>query len=196
MLLYKAVNLDRAYLLLNHGPTVMVTSAHQNERSVMSVAWSMPVDFSPAKIALIIDKSSYTRSLIEQSGEFAIHIPPKSMADHALSAGSYSGKDVDKFAQLQLQTQAAKTIQAPVINNCLAVLECRVIPEHHNQQIHDLFIAHVTAAWANPQVFSKNRWHIKEEQQKSIHYQAGGTFFSIGESFDACDKLKPSNIEI
>lgn len=194
MLLYKSVDLDHAYLLLNHGPTIMVTSAYQNERSVMSIAWSMPVDFSPAKVALIIDKASYTRSLIEQSGEFAIHLPPKALADHALSAGSYSGKDMDKFAQLQLQTQAAKTIQVPVINNCLAVLECRVIPEPHNQQVHDLFIAHVTAAWADPAVFSKNRWHIKEEQRKSIHYQAGGTFFAIGEPFEAHDKLKPTNI--
>ncbi len=62
------VDLPRAYLLLNHGPTVLVTSAHGAERNVMAAAWAMPLDFSPPKMLVVVDKNTYTRALIEASG--------------------------------------------------------------------------------------------------------------------------------
>ena len=52
------VDLPRAYLLLNHGPTVLVTSAHGGERNVMAAAWAMPLDFSPPKICLLYTSPS------------------------------------------------------------------------------------------------------------------------------------------
>ncbi|WP_434777832.1 flavin reductase family protein [Neisseria sp. Ec49-e6-T10] len=186
---YQAVPLEKSYLLLNHGPTVLITSADKGKQNVMSAAWAMPIDFFPPKIAVVIDKSAYSRELIEQSGQFALHVPSKKLANQTLSAGSHCGKNIDKFSLLNLSIQPAQTIQAPIINDCLAVLECQVIFEHENQQKHDLFIAHVTAAWANSNVFDQNRWHIQRDTDKSIHYQAGGTFFAIGESFQAEDIL-------
>lgn len=151
------VDLPRAYLLLNHGPTVLVTSAHGSARNVMAAAWAMPLDFDPPKIAVVIDANTYTRQLIEASGEFALNIPCQAIADKVLKAGSASGKDIDKFAHTGLGSFPAQVIGAPLVEGCVAWLECRVLPRPDNQQRHDLFLAEVVAAQANGQVFKDGR---------------------------------------
>ncbi len=59
------VPLDKAYRLLNHGPTVLVSSAHAGEHNVMAAAWSMRLDFQPPKVTVVIDKATRTRALVE-----------------------------------------------------------------------------------------------------------------------------------
>lgn len=71
-----------------------------------------------------------------------------------------------------------------MIKGCLAWLECRVIAEPHNQQSYDLFLAEVVAAWADAAVFSDGRWHFPDQQWRSIHYLAGGSFFATGDAFE------------
>src|SRR5690606_10321340 len=58
------VDPDKAYRLLNHGPTVLVSAAHGGRRNIMAAAWAMPLDFKPGKVAVVIDKSTYTRTLL------------------------------------------------------------------------------------------------------------------------------------
>lgn len=179
-----AVDLAKAYRLLNHGPTVLVSSAHDHRRNVMAAAWSMPLDFSPPKITVVIDKNTLTRELVDASGEFALNIPSRSLAAATVAVGSRSGKDeTDKFSSAGLKTFAASQISAPLIEGCVGWLECRVIPEPHVQQTYDLFIAEVVAAWADPQDFSEGHWHFAAGRERSIHYVAGGTFFETGDEF-------------
>ncbi|HRH72362.1 MAG TPA: flavin reductase, partial [Zoogloea sp.] len=73
------VPLSKACRLLNHGPTVLVSSAHAGRRNVMAAAWTMPLDFDPPKVAVVIDKSTFTRELIEASGEFVLALPTRSL---------------------------------------------------------------------------------------------------------------------
>ena len=185
---YCAVPLNKAYLLLNHGPTTLVTSAHNGVHNVMAAAWAMPLDFKPPKIAVVIDSQTYSRQLIEASGELVLHVPSYAQASVTLGAGSISGCGIDKIGDLGFVTRPAATVSAPSLDGCLACLECRVIPEAHNQQSYDLFLAEVTAAWADPSVFSDGRWHIDNDAQRSIHYQSGGAFFASGASFEVAQK--------
>ena len=53
----KDVSLAHAGRLINHGPTVLVGSAHGGRRSVMAAAWSMPVEFVPPRVAVVIDRA-------------------------------------------------------------------------------------------------------------------------------------------
>ena len=41
------VELSKAYRLMNHGPTVIVSSPHGGRSKIMSAGWSMPLDFDP-----------------------------------------------------------------------------------------------------------------------------------------------------
>ena len=178
-----AVPLPKAYRLLNHGPTVLVSSAHGGRRNVMAAAWSMPLDFDPPKVAVVIDKATLTRELVEASGEFVLNVPSRQQAALTLAVGTQSGREIDKFAKVGVG-ETASMVGAPLIEGCLAWLECRVIGESHIQQTYDLFLAEVVAAWADPAVFSNGRWHFPDAQQRSIHYQAGGSFFATGDAFE------------
>ena len=181
----RAVPLAKSYLLLNHGPVTLVGSAAGERRNVMAAAWAMPLDFDPPKVLLVVDGNTLTRELIAASGEFSLNIPCRAQAAQVLAAGSVSGRDGDKFAASGLVPYAARQIGAPLIKGCVAWLECRVLPSPDNEARHDLFIAEVVAAWADPAVFSDKRWHFPDEARHTIHYQAGGAFFATGAAFEA-----------
>ncbi|MDX1914980.1 MAG: flavin reductase family protein [Methylophilus sp.] len=192
------VNYKNTYRLLNHGPTVLVSVAHIGKRNIMAAAWVCALDFDPPKITAVIDKNTYTRELIEASGSFAINVPCVAQIDMVKQVGSCSGHDMvaDKFAQFNIPTFAAQQISAPLVEGCVAWLECKIIPEPHNQNTYDLFIAEVVAAYADERVFSQGadgqwRWHFEGHDQetldklRTIHHVAGGAFFATGKSLQA-----------
>lgn len=178
------VELAKSYRLLNHGPTTLVSTAHNGVRNVMAAAWAMPLDFDPPKVLVVVDSRTLTRELIEASGVFALNIPTRAIAETTLTVGTLSGRDGDKFDALGLDTMPARTIDVPLVAGCAAWLECRVIPEPHNEKRYDLFIGEVTAAWADPTLFSNGRWHFTDAGSKTVHYLAGGAFFATGEAFN------------
>ncbi len=186
----RAVPLPQAYRLLNHGPTVLVSAAHGGRANVMAAAWAMPLDFDPPKVTVVIDKRTFTRTLIEASGRFALSVPCRALADATFAAGSLSGTEhADKFSDCGLAAFAAERIEAPLVEGCVAWLECRVIdgaPERHHQQAYDLFVAEVLAAQADERVFSGGRWRADAPAAlRTIHHQAGGAFFVAGETVQA-----------
>jgi flavin reductase (DIM6/NTAB) family NADH-FMN oxidoreductase RutF len=179
-----SVPLSKAYRLLNHGPTVLVTSMHEGVANVMAAAWSMPLDFMPPKVAVVIDKNTHTRSLVESSGEFVLNVPSRALAEATLAAGTASGREQDKLAQLGLPVFAGEKIAAPLLENCLGWLECRVLPEPHIQAQYDLFLGEVIAAHADARAFRDGHWVFDAGMPRSIHYIAGGHFFETGEAFE------------
>lgn len=179
------VDLPQAYRLLNHGPVTLVSSAHGGRQNVMAAAWAMPLDFDPPKLAVVIDANTFTRKLIEASGEFALNVPCRAIASQVLKAGSASGKDVDKFVHTGLGSFPAQVIGAPLIEGCVAWLECRVLPRPDNQQRHDLFLAEVVAAQADARVYRDGHWQFGDDASlRTLHYFGGGTFALTGESIE------------
>lgn len=181
------VEATQAYRLLNHGPTVLVTSAHEGRCNVMAAAWNMPLDFDPPKVAIVIDKNTYTRQLIEASGFFAINVPCRAQADMVVKVGSSSGRELlgkaeeDKFKAFDIPTFAASKIAAPLMEGCVAWLECRIIREQRLQDTYDLFLAEVLAAQADDRVFTNGRWLFEgHDELRTIHHISGGQFFTAG----------------
>jgi len=184
----RPVPLPKSYRLLNHGPTVLVTSAHAGRRNVMAAAWNMALDFDPPKVCVVIDKSTFTRELVEASGEFVLNLPCRAQAALTVAVGDASGREMQpgKFEQMGLATAPASRVQAPLLEGCVGWLECRVVPEAHNQQRYDLFIGEVLAAWADERVFADGHWRFDDGTDpalRTLHYVAGGHFFATGESF-------------
>lgn len=183
------VPLAKAYRLMNHGPTVLVSARHGDAVNVMAAAWSMPLDFDPPKVAVVLDKSTYTRKLVEASGEFALMVPARELAQLTLQVGSTTGTEIDKFAAFGAGYWTGEKTGAPLLDGCIAWLECRLILEPHIQQTYDLFLGEVVAAWADPAVFRDGHWNAEPGGKKSIHYVAGGHFFEIGDAFEASADL-------
>lgn len=180
-----AVDLAKASRLLNHGPTVLVASAHGDQRDVMAAAWNMPLDFTPPKVAVVIDKNTFSRGLIEASGEFVLSVPCAAQIEMVVGVGNSSGRDLDKFARWSLATEPGQRVRAPLIMGCLAWLECRVYPEPHNEKTYDLFLAEVVAAWAEDTAFVNGRWQDLAPPQRALHHLGGGEFFTSSGSIKA-----------
>ncbi len=183
------VELKHAYRLLNHGPTVLVGSQHAGQSNVMAAAWAMPLDFDTPKIAVVIDKATLTRELIDASGVLSLCVPTVAMKHQVMAAGSMSGKNhPDKLSLCKISTQAALQTGVPFVDGCIAQMECRVLPATaHVAGPHDLILAEVIGAWADERVFSQGRWHFENAppELRSLHHVAGGHFYAIGEAVQA-----------
>lgn len=179
------VALEKAYRLLNHGPTVLVSAQHDGVVDVMAAAWSCALDFSPPKVTLVLDKSTSTRALVEGSGYFALQVPNVGQVQLTYDVGNVSLAEApDKLKQCGVELFHAEGRNAPLVSGCSAWLLCKLIPEPHNQQTYDLFIGEVVAAWADARVFSNGHWEFDkaDPRLRSLHYIAGGQFYAIGES--------------
>ena len=182
---FTPVALDKAYRLLNHGPTVLVSAQHEAERNVMAAAWACALDFAPPKVTVVLDKATRTRALVEASGLFALQLPTVPQAAMTVALGTDSAITMpDKLAHHQVPLFDAPGLELPLVEGCAAWLVCRVIPEPHIQQAYDLFIGEVIAAWADSRVFRNGHWEFETApaELRTLHYVAGGQFYAIGES--------------
>ena len=180
-----AVELQKAYRLLNHGPTVLVSASHGGVDNVMAAAWSCALDFSPPKVTLVLDKATSTRALVEGSGYFALQVPNMAQVQLTYDVGNLSLSDApDKLERCGIELFRAGVRDMPLVSGCSAWLICKVIPEPHIEQTYDLFIGEVVEAWANDRVFRNGHWEFDKADPalRSLHYVAGGQFYAIGES--------------
>ncbi len=178
------VDLQKAYRLINHGPTVLVSARHAGVDNVMAAAWACALDFAPPKLTVVLDKSCRTRELIEKSGTFVIQVPTVAQAQLTQMVGTLSlSAEPEKLKICGVELFGMTGHDLPFVAGCSAWLACRLIPEPHNQQIYDLFIGEVVGAWADTRVFSEGRWHFEDADPafRSLHHVAGGHFYAIGE---------------
>lgn len=182
------VHLAKAYRLLNHGPTVLVSARHAGVDNVMSAAWACALDFAPPKLTVVLDKATRTRELVEASGSCVIQVPTAAQMQLTHDVGNTSlHQDQDKLRHHGVELFGIEGHDLPFVAGCSAWLACRLIPEPHNQQAYDLFIGEVVGAWADTRVFASGHWHFETAgpEWRSLHYVAGGQFYAIGESLVA-----------
>ncbi|WCM23864.1 flavin reductase family protein [Paraburkholderia bryophila] len=182
------VDMKKAYRLLNHGPTVLVSGRHGGVDDVMAAAWSCALDFSPPKLTVVLDKATRTRALIEQTGTFVIQVPTVAQLQLTHDVGTVSlASDPDKLRRSKVSVFGIDGYDLPFVEGCSAWLACKLIPEPHNQQTYDLFIGEVVGAWADTRVFENGHWNFERADPalRSLHYIAGGQFYAIGEAMSA-----------
>lgn len=184
------VDLPKAYRLINHGPTVLVSTRHAGVDNVMAAAWVCALDFAPPKLTVVLDKSSKTRELVENSCTFVIQVPTVAQLQLTHDVGTLSlSTEPDKLKICGVELFGIDGHDLPFVAGCSAWLACKLIPELHNQQAYDLFIGEVVGAWADTRVFSNGRWYFEDADPslRSLHHVAGGHFYAIGEPLTTQD---------
>jgi len=190
------VSLDKAYRLLNHGPTVLVSAQHDGVVNVMAAAWACALDFAPPKLTVVLDKATRTRALVEQSQTFVIQIPTAAQVQLTYEVGHLSQLDMpDKLARCGVNFFQIAEQDLPLVAGCAAWMVCKLIPEERNQSLYDLFIGEITAAWADTRVFRDGHWLFEQADPalRTLHYIAGGHFYAIGEALDAVEDIGSAN---
>lgn len=186
----RPVPLEKSYRLLNHGPTVLVSAEDQQTTGVMTAAWACALEFSPAKVTVVLDKSTKTREIIEHSGYFALQIPTLKQLKMVYALGMISQRDApEKLRQCGVELFKMQDADIPLVEGCSAWILCQLISEPHNQQNHDLFIGKVIAAYADERVFRDGHWYYQDvaDEWKSLHHVAGGHFYTIGQAISVDD---------
>ena len=192
------VPLDKAYRLLNHGPTVLVSARDDGIDDVMAAAWACALDYAPPKLTIVLDKITKTRELVAKSGRLVVQIPTVAQLGLTYQVGHRSLlEETDKLARSGVTLFGIDGYDLPFVAGCSAWLACRVIPEPRNEQTYDLFIAEIEAAWSDTRVFRDGHWNFEtaDPALRSLHYIAGGHFYAIGEAMDAtreCAKDEPA----
>jgi flavin reductase (DIM6/NTAB) family NADH-FMN oxidoreductase RutF len=156
--------LSRVYQLIEPGPVVMLTTARKGRPNVMTMSWHMMIEFEPPQIACIIG-GCYSFDALRTTKECVIAIPARKIAGKVVKVGNTSGSDIDKFESFGLTPLPASNVQAPLIKECFANLECRVV-DTRGVNRYGMFILEVVKAWIDP----------AQKQPKTIHHQGYGRF--------------------
>lgn len=122
----KTMPIERAFTLIEPGPVVLVTTYDKGQANIMTISWTMVMDFSP-QIALTTGPWNYSYQALKKSRECVIAIPTADMVDTVVGIGTCSGADTDKFDSFGLTPLKGRHVGAPLIKECLANIECSVV---------------------------------------------------------------------
>ncbi len=162
------------------GPVVLVSSAWKSEMNIMTMGWHMVMEFSPSLVGCYIWTEDHSFEMIRKSKECVINIPTVDLAKTVVGIGNTSGAEVDKFAKFGLTPVAGKKVKAPLIKECYANLECKLVDSSLINK-YSLFIFEVVKAHA-PKT---------PKYPKTIHYRGDGQFMVAGENLNLRRLFRP-----
>jgi flavin reductase (DIM6/NTAB) family NADH-FMN oxidoreductase RutF len=174
----KEFPLSKVFHLIEPGPVVLVTTADRKKANIMTMSWHMMMEFEPPLIGCVIGPWDYSFAALSASKECVIAVPTVDIIGKVVDIGNCSGKDVDKFEKFHLTSLPAGKVKAPLIAECLANLECRVV-NMTLQKKYGLVILKVVKAWHDP----------KRKERRTIHANGDGTFAIDGRTLDLKNRM-------
>ena len=175
----KSFPLSRVYSLLEPGPVVMVTTSRKGQANIMTMSWHTMMEFEPPMVGCVISNRNYTFSILKATKECVINIPTKELAKKVVSCGNTSGRSVDKFKTFHLTPAAAAYVKAPLIAECYANLECKVVDTRMTAR-YCFFVLEVLKAWID---FSR-------KNPRTIHHRGKGVFMVAGKTIKLPSKMR------
>jgi flavin reductase (DIM6/NTAB) family NADH-FMN oxidoreductase RutF len=164
---------SKAYLLLESGPIVLVTTSSKGRANVMTMGFHMMMQHAPPLIGCIIGPWDHSYKALSATKECVIAIPTVDLAKAVVDIGSCSGSDVDKFERFELTTSKAKEVGAPLIKECFANIECRVADTGFVEK-YNLWVLEAVAIWVDD----------KRKERRTLHHNGDGTFTVDGRKLD------------
>jgi flavin reductase (DIM6/NTAB) family NADH-FMN oxidoreductase RutF len=175
----RSLPLSRVYGLLEPGPVVMVTTARKGRANIMTMSWQTMLDFEPPIFGCVISNRNYTFGILKATKECVINIPTAELAAKVVGCGNCSGRKVDKFQTFELTPAPASRVAAPLIAECYANLECKVIDASLASK-YCFFILEVVKAWIDP----------TKKQPRTMHHRGHGIFMVAGKTIKLPSKMK------
>jgi flavin reductase (DIM6/NTAB) family NADH-FMN oxidoreductase RutF len=170
------LDLQRAFTLLEPGPVVLVTTHDGRRNNVMTITWTMVLDFS-GRFAMTTGPWNHSYAALRETRDCVLAIPTADMIDVAVGVGTCSGADTDKFERFGLTPLQARHVRAPLIRECLANIECRVIDilERYDIVVLEAVAAHLDTA---------------RRERRLLHAVGDGTFIVDGRKLDRREMMR------
>ena len=171
-------------------PAVMISCQRPGERpNIITVAWTGTICSDPAMVSISVRKERYSYDIIRETGEFVINLTTNDLTFATDYCGVKSGKDVDKFKEMNLTPSKSKTISAPGISESPVSLECKV-KQVLELGSHDMFLAEVTAVSVDPKYMDeKGKFHLNDIGLTAYSH---GEYFKLGEKIGSFYRIKVS----
>ena len=157
-------------------PAVMVSCGSIEKPNIITIAWTGIVNSTPPMTYISVRKSRYSHDLIAESGEFVINLTTEALTFATDYCGVKSGRDVDKFQEMELTPQACAQVQCPMIAESPVNLECK-LREVHAYPSHDMFVAEIVAVHVDEELIDeKGRF---EMEKAGLMAYVHGQYFGI-----------------
>ncbi|NPU91258.1 MAG: flavin reductase family protein [Gammaproteobacteria bacterium] len=166
----KKLALGKAFTLLESGPVVLVTTHDGKHNNVMTISWTMVLDFT-AQFAITTGSWNHSYAALRKTRECVIAIPTVDMLDTVVGIGTCSGADTDKFSRFRLTPVKGRTVKAPLIKECVANIECKVVEIIRK---HNIVVLQGMAAYVD----------VSRKEKRTLHAVGDGTFIVDGRKLD------------
>lgn len=170
------MQINKAFTLMESGPVVLVTTNDGKNNNIMTISWTMVVDFTPM-FALTTGPWNHSFAALRKTKECVISIPTVDMLDRVIGVGTCSGADTDKFEKFMLTPVKGAHVRAPLIKECLANIECRVIDIVRK---HNIVVLEGVAAY-----FDSSR-----REKRTVHAVGDGTFVVDGRTLNRREMMR------
>ena len=171
--------LSRVYQLLEPGPVVLVTTCRNGRPNVMTLSWHTMMEFEPPLVGCVLSNRNHSFTALTATKECVIGIPTAELAKAVVGCGNASGRTLDKFAAFGLTPVAASAVAAPLVAECYANLECRVVDRRLATK-YNFFVLEVLKAWIDP----------SRKDPRTLHHRGRGVFAVDGRTIKLPSKMK------
>ena len=162
----KKMPISKAFTLMEPGPVVFITTNNGEKNNMMTISWTMVMGFTPI-FAITTGPWNYSYAALRKFRECVVAIPTVDLIDQVVGVGTCSGSDTDKFEKFGLTPLKGKHVRSPLIKECLANIECKVIDIVKK---HNIIVLEGAAAY-----FDRSR-----KEKRTIHAIGDGTFVVDG----------------
>ncbi len=166
----RELKLNRVFTLIEPGPVVLVTTFDGNKCNAMTISWTMVLGFTPM-FAITTGAWNHSFAALRRTRECVIAIPTVDLLDRVVGIGTCSGINTDKFAKFQLTAVPGKLVKAPLIEECLANIECKVVDLVDR---HNIVVLEAVAAYVD----------TERKERRTVHAVGDGTFIVDGRRLD------------
>lgn len=145
----------------------------------MAMSWHTMLDFEPPLVACVVSDRNFSFRALRATKECVLNVPPARLAKKVVACGNSSGSETDKFETIGLTPVPAREVSAPLVDECFASLECRVV-DTRNVSRYGLFVLEVVKAWIDP----------AREGARTLHHRGMGEFMVSGRTLRLPSRAK------
>jgi flavin reductase (DIM6/NTAB) family NADH-FMN oxidoreductase RutF len=171
--------LSKVYGLLEPGPVVLLTTARNGQANVMTMSWHTMMEFEPPLVGCIVSGRDFSFAALKAARQCVLNIPTVELALTVVGCGNTSGRRVNKFKAFGLTPAPAALVSAPLIAECYANLECRVVDTRLVNR-YNFFVLEVVKAWID----------LATKDPRTLHHRGRGVFMVAGETIKLASTMK------
>lgn len=180
--MFTKLSLSKVCQVIEPGPIALVVTHDGTKPNIMTMGFHMMVCHSPPLICCGIGPWDHSHAALTKTKQCVVAIPGVDLLEKVVDIGNCSGgipERIDKFRDFELTALEAENVKVPLIKECIANLECKVVDTRLSNK-YNMFIMEVVAAWRD----------MTNPEQRMVHHKGNGVFsIDDGNDMDLSERM-------